>query len=382
MKKKKIVIIGANDFQNPLILKAKEMGLETHVFAWADGAVGEKTADYFYPISIVEKEQIFEKCKEIQPDAVATIASDLANITVSYLAEKLGLVHNTPECTLISTNKHKMRIAFANGGVATPHFEKVSNSSELGDMSAFHFPVIVKPTDRSGSRAITKVERKEDIEKAVKAATEQSFEKMAIVEDYIEGPEYSCECISYQGEHNMLAVTKKFTTGAPHFIETGHLEPADLTPEQLNLVKSTIFKALDALKIRYGASHSEFRITPDGRIGIIEIGSRMGGDCIGSDLVRLSTGKDFVKMVIDVALGNKPDLTPASPPAFAAIRFVFSKQDLDILENIRKTAPETLYFVSDMAPIGDHAIVDSGTRYGFYIVKTDTREKIKGLVGF
>ena len=65
MKKKKIVIIGANDFQNPLILKAKEMGLETHVFAWADGAVGEKTADYFYPISIVEKEQIF-------PDSVHT----------------------------------------------------------------------------------------------------------------------------------------------------------------------------------------------------------------------------------------------------------------------------------------------------------------------
>ena len=67
---RKIAIIGANSFQNPLILKAKEMGFETHVFAWQDGSIGEKTADYFYPISIVEKEEILEKCREIQPEAL------------------------------------------------------------------------------------------------------------------------------------------------------------------------------------------------------------------------------------------------------------------------------------------------------------------------
>ena len=50
MNKEKIVIIGANSFQNPLILKAKEKGYETHVFAWESGDIGEKTADYFYPI--------------------------------------------------------------------------------------------------------------------------------------------------------------------------------------------------------------------------------------------------------------------------------------------------------------------------------------------
>ena len=93
---KKIVIIGANDFQNQLILKAKEMGFETHVFAWQDGSIGEKTADYFYPISIVETDAILEKCREIQPDAVTTIASDLANITVSkvkYLSLQAALQH-------------------------------------------------------------------------------------------------------------------------------------------------------------------------------------------------------------------------------------------------------------------------------------------------
>lgn len=100
---KKIVIIGANDFQNQLILKAKEMGFETHVFAWKDGSPGEQTADYFYPISIVETEQILETCREIRPDAVASIASDLANITVSKVAAGLGLPGNSPECIRLST---------------------------------------------------------------------------------------------------------------------------------------------------------------------------------------------------------------------------------------------------------------------------------------
>ena len=50
---KKIVIIGAGEFQIQLIEKAKELGYETHVFAWEEGAVGKEISDYFYPISIV-----------------------------------------------------------------------------------------------------------------------------------------------------------------------------------------------------------------------------------------------------------------------------------------------------------------------------------------
>ena len=70
---KKIVIIGANDFQKPLIIKAHEMGYETHVFAWREGATGAEDADYFYEISITEKDEILDVCRKIRPQAVATI---------------------------------------------------------------------------------------------------------------------------------------------------------------------------------------------------------------------------------------------------------------------------------------------------------------------
>ena len=88
---KKLAIIGASYLQEPLITKAKNMGIETHVFAWAAGDRGERIADYFYPISIRERDQILEECRRIGIDGIVSIASDLAMETVNYIAEKMGL---------------------------------------------------------------------------------------------------------------------------------------------------------------------------------------------------------------------------------------------------------------------------------------------------
>lgn len=368
---KKIVIIGANDFQNQLILKAKEMGFETHVFAWEEGAVGERTADYFYPISIKEADQILEECRRIQPDAVATIASDLANITVSKVARGLGLPGNSPECIEISTNKYSMREAFVNAGIYTPKFYKVDRLEAY--LFGLKLPIIVKPTDRSGSRAITKVTDFKDLEGAIKNAVEQSFEKQAIVEEYIEGEEYSYETISYHGKHTNLAVTKKYTTGAPHFIEKGHCQPSGLSEETLQKVHKVMYRALDALKITDGASHGEFKITPDGKVRIIEIGSRMGGDCIGSDLVYLSTGYDFLEMVVDVACGREPKIVRKNEPRSAEIRFLFNEEDVDKMRAYEREHPEEIYRISEIDASHMGRVVDSATRAGYYILVKDLK---------
>lgn len=378
---KKIVIIGANSFQNPLILKAKEMGYETHVFAWQDGSIGERTADYFYPISIIEKEKILEKCRGIQPEAVVTIASDLANITVQYLAEKLGLPCNSAESIYISTNKYAMRKALKQWGIPTPGFIKVAEGDDYeAAISGLSFPMIVKPTDRSGSRGITKINDITGLKNAVVAAVKESFEKSAIIEEYIDGEEYSCEGISYEGIHHILAITRKYTTGAPHFIETGHAEPANISQEVYSKIEKEIHGALDALKLRYGASHAEFKMDEKGNIRIIEIGSRMGGDCIGSHLVYLSTGYDFTRMVIDVAAGKSPSFEQERKPAYAAIRFIFSQKDLSVLEELKEKKPESIYYVSEIEDIGEHEVVDSSTRFGYYIFTGKTYNDIKEIL--
>ena len=366
--KEKIVIIGANDFQNRLILKAKEMGYETHVFAWKSGDIGEKTADYFYPISITEKEQILEECKKIKPQGICSIASDLAVVTINYVAENLGLTCNGINTTLQCTNKYEMRKKMKEAGVRVPGFVKVKQNEENPELEGMSFPMIVKKTDRSCSRGITKVYKKEELKNAIEISAKQSFDKEAIIEEYIEGNEYSCECISYKGTHNFLTFTKKFTTGAPNFIETGHIQPSDIPEEYHEKIKEEIFKALDALGIKNGASHTEFKVDKDGNCRIIEIGARMGGDCIGSDLVQISTGYDFVKMVIDVACGKEPSLEKISEGHDVEIRFLFNEKDLQELEDFKQKYPEKIYRVSEIEMENLGKTVDSSTRIGYYII--------------
>lgn len=374
---KKIVIIGANSFQNPLILKAKEMGFETHVFAWKDGSVGERTADFFYPVSIVEREEILEKCREIKPDAIASIGSDLAMLTVNYVAGKLGLPCNSMESTRISTNKYAMRRAFQAAGVPVPGFLEADGSTGVEAVNSLRLPVIVKPTDRSGSRGITKLESWDGFSQALRDAVKNSFEKKAIVEEYLTGEEYSCECISYQGTHHFLTLTKKYTTGHPHFIETGHREPSGLTKDQEEKVKKAVFQALDALKVENGASHSEFMIDETDTVKIIEVGARMGGDCIGSDLVPLSTGYDYVRMVIDTACGRAPDFGKIGKGGAAGIRFVFGREDLERLEQLKEEIPEHIAFISEMEPVCEREVTDSSARFGYYILSFDSIDQAR-----
>ena len=366
---KKIVVIGANDYQNQLILKAKSLGYETHVFAWQCGDVGEKTADFFYPVSIVEKEQILKECKKIKPDGICSIASDLAAITVNYVAEKLNLPCNATKYTEIQTNKYAMRKALSQGGIPCPKFVIADEGANLAEAIAdFSYPIIVKPTDRSGSPSITKLERTAGLENAVKDACDVSFEKKAIIEEFLPGNEYSMETISFCGKHHFLAVTKKYTTGAPHFIETGHKQPSDLSDELVEKAKATVFAALDALHIENSAGHSEFKVDSDGNVRIIEIGARMGGDCIGSDLVYLSTGNDFVKMVIDVACGKAPEVLEEPMQKDAQIKFLFTKEDLEDFYKFETEHPELIYRKSAFETENMGKVTDSSTRIGYYII--------------
>ncbi len=370
---KKLAIIGASYLQLPLILKAKEMGLETHVFAWAKQDVGQDAADFFYPISIVDKELVLQRCQEIGIDGICSIGSDLAVVTVNFVADKMGLAGNSLESTELTTNKHNMRLAFEQNGDPSPKSVLVRSLDDVDD--TIEYPVIIKPLDRSGSRGIYKVDNKEKLGFAIEQAKEQGFIKEALIEEYVDGSEYSIECISYMGEHHLLAVTLKYTTGAPHFIETGHLEPAPISDEIEGKIRHIVFHALDSLKITNGASHSEVKIGNNGKITIIEIGARMGGDLIGSSLVRYSTGIDFLKAVIDISMGKKPQLDRIEESDAAGIHFICSEDDMVVYKKLRHEHPE--YIVEEDIPsVLKGEISDSSTRLGYFVMKASSVDQL------
>ena len=368
--KKKLGIIGASYLQMPLVEKAREMGVESICFAWEEGAVCKDVCDKFYPVSTVDKEEILRLCRELKIDGITTIASDIAVLTVNYVAEKMGLIGNPDKYSEIVTNKYLMRRCFKDYNVPSTKF-CISDGIVPEIVKKFCYPLIVKPTDRSGSLGVEKIEEPSKLKAAIERACNESFQKKAVIEEFVEGREISVETISYKGIHWILQITDKVTTEAPFFVELEHHQPSTLPDDIKEQVKSIVLNALDALHIKYGASHSELKITYDGDIRVIEIGARMGGDFIGSDLVKLSTGYDFLKGVIEVALGDfeEPEITENK---YSGVYFLCKETEtiLPMIENAYNY-PEIVR--ADVTDQTLKSIECSADRSGYFIYQTNNK---------
>ena len=165
--KKKLAIIGANEAITMLIKKAKDLGYETHVFAWACGDPGETVADFFYPISASDKEAILDKCREIVICGICSITSDFAVPTVNYVARHLDLPGNSERTDIVARNKYQMRKALKDAGLFAPPFMEVDGSFTIDNAEHIAYPIIVKPTDRWSSKGVTRVDCPEQLEAAV-----------------------------------------------------------------------------------------------------------------------------------------------------------------------------------------------------------------------
>lgn len=373
---KKLAVIGASYLQLPLVKKAKEMGLEVHCFAWAEGAVSKDLADYFYPISIVEKEEILKICQDVGIDGICTIASDVAAPTVAYVANKMNLVGNDYEAAVRANNKYQMREAFMKAGVSCPKFMMVTSETlhtpeVLDGLREFQYPMITKPSDRSGSLGVTKIVMPSQFYSAVELAMEKSFKHQAMVEEFIEGREISVEFISYNGVHYPLQITDKVTTEAPHFVELEHHQPSTLSDVMFTTIYDITKTALDALGLTNGASHAEYKITNEGRIAIMEIGGRMGGDFIGSDLVRLSTGYDFVKGVVDVALGEF-EIPVKTLNMYSGVYFL-CKETEQLKSTIENWKNNPSFVDGEITDNELHEVTCSADRSGYVIYQADKK---------
>ena len=367
-EKKKLAVIGASYLQKPLVEKCKELGVYSICFAWEDGAVCKDLCDKFYPISTIDKDAILKVCQKEKIDGITTIASDVATLTVCYVAEKMGLVGNPDKYSKVATNKYLMRQCFMDNYVPSPKFTLVDDNDHY-QITGFKFPLIVKPTDRSGSRGVEKVLDPVQLEEAISRARKESFEHKAVIEEFVTGREISVESISYEGKHHVLQITDKVTTGAPFFVELEHHQPSSLPEDIKKRVREIVLHALDALHIKYGASHSELKITEDGDIRVIEIGARMGGDFIGSNLVQLSTGYDFLKGVIEVALGDfhEPILTQNKCSGV----FFLCEETKDILPIIQNADRYPEIVRAEVTDPVLRRIEQSADRSGYFIYQSD-----------
>ena len=301
--KEKIAVIGANEPLIPFYRQAKKLGYEIIGIAWEQGAVCKEYCDKFYPISFADKDKVLEVCRKENVDGITSFSLESALPTVVYVAQRMGLVSNSEESIAITQSKFAQRQALENAGISVPKYFQIESQDELSKVNC-RYPVIVKPVDSGGSQGICKVETPDNLVEAYRYAVEYSRSKHVIVEEFIDGREFSVEYISHKGKHYFLQITDKVTSGAPRFVEMQHHQPADIPSSVWNRIKQIVESTLTALKIENSASHTEIKWNSNDELYIIETGARMGGDYITSDLVRLSTGYDFVEGTIKLAIGK------------------------------------------------------------------------------
>lgn len=298
--------------QLPAIRKAKEMGLQIVAVDMNPDAVGFKEEGIIKEvISTIDIPAVVECAKKHRVDGVITLASDMPMRSVAAVSKELGLVGITAETALKATNKACMREALKQGGVPIPEFYRVSSREEYNAAaSRFNVPFIVKPADNSGSRGIVKIEDITDknlIFEAYDYSRSSSRNGDVVVEEYMNGPEVSVETLTVNGECHVIQITDKITTGAPHFVEMGHTQPSQLDGETKRRISEVAKLANKVVGITNGPSHTEIIVTKDGP-KIVELGARLGGDCITTHLVPLSTGVDMVESCIRISLGEEPDI--------------------------------------------------------------------------
>jgi len=368
---KKIAVIGGSYLQRPLIEEIIEQGHTPIVFSWIDDEKLNHDVK-FYNISVTDHDQIVKYCKKESVSAVVSIASDLTALSTAYVAEQLGCI-TTPYKTICQiVDKYKMREALKYSNIKYPKYVRLNNISQE-DFIDIDFPMIVKPTDRSGSRGVTLVRDKSKFIEAVQRALSCSFTHNIIIESFIEGLEYSIETLTYCGSHQIIAITEKITTGEPFFVELGHFQPTSLTievKEKIHMICETI---LNDLKIQYGASHIELKIQPNGDIFLIEVGPRMGGDMIGSNLTYLSTGYNYLKNVIDISLGKEPEIFKNQKQITGIGICFIHVEKKSIINRIREKHENTVNIVKKEYNIksGDslNSVNESSNRYGYIIYK-------------
>lgn len=314
---KTIAIIGVSTGQMAICRKAKEMGLRTIAFGWDNGAVCKELVDKYYPISITDVDAIVKTCRKEFVSGVVSNASDLTARIVSIVSMKLGLKGNDPDVVDKILNKYYVRQVANNiDGLRNPRFYL---ASELPNK--YEYPCIVKPVSGSGKQGVTFVSNPDEMDKALEYTSRANLNEV-LIEEYIEGRELSVESISYNGKHQVLQITDKDNTGAPHFVEIGHHQPANLETYDREKIKSVICQLLDRLNFKNGASHIEIKIDSNNEIYLIEINPRGGGCEISNQLVRLSTGIDYLHQMIAVSLDSFEFVQQSGNGKFAGIYFL------------------------------------------------------------
>ena len=375
--KKSVLIFGVGPLQKSIINRAKLMGLYTIGIDPVADAACKDDVDSFEIVGGQDYDGTMAVAKKYQIDAIVTAATDKPLVMMARVAKELDLPFYSVETAKWSTDKFLMKERFEQGGV--PHAQG-RLISKVEEAEGLVFPVIVKPRDNSGSRGVKFCRDKKELQISIDEALENSKLDTVLVEEFIEGPEYSIESLHHDGKSEVIQFTEKKTTEFPYNVELGHIQPANISDENKQKIREIIAKIGKALNFENCPSHTELKINERG-IFVIETSPRLGGDYITSTLTPLSTGVNLEDELLKISLGETINPQPKAVQ-YSGVRFFAFEEGCIIKhepnEEFVKGWPHVVDFSFNLNA-GDkvNRITSSLNRYGHLTLTAGNRDAIE-----
>lgn len=378
MDKRSVLIFGVGELQLSIIKRANQMGLFTVGIDPCEDAYSRSECCAFEVVGGQDYEGTLAVAKKYNIAAVVTAATDKPLVMMARIAKELNLPFYSVETAEWSTDKFQMKQRFIEGGVPCAQGRLIHSAEEAKDL---YFPVICKPRDNSGSRGVKLCRDLQELQECIDEALQYSKLDTVLVEEFIEGREFSVESIHYNGKSEVIQFTEKKTTEFPYNVELGHKQPANLDEEQKQSIRDIIVKVGKAMKFENCPSHTELKINDRG-LFVIETSPRLGGDFITSTLTPLSTGINLEDQLLHIALGEKVDTTTGRVEKASGVCF-FSYPEGEIVSISDKISEVSSWpMISNFElklKVGDYVnpITSSLNRYGQFIVSGDSRADVE-----
>ena len=310
-EKKRLLILGAGIHQTPLIKIANKMNLEVHVCSIMGNYPGIPLAQFFHEVDITDSTTVLTLAKKLEIDGILTTATDVCLETIGQVVDELDLTGTGLENSKACLNKSIMKQRFLLNNVPTAsHIEVSKIEDAIGFFEAKNSACVLKPTDSSGSRGVTKVEHINDIEKAYSKALKFSKSKTIIIEEWLEGEEFGAQVVVIDNKPSLLIIHSDITTPPPNRIPIGHGCPHPREEKIRMIISEIIDNAIIALGINNTICNVDFILTQDGP-KIIEMTCRMGGTHL-PEVCSKYWGIDLYKIAVEISLGQRPTL-PSTP---------------------------------------------------------------------
>ncbi len=310
-----LLILGGSTDQLFMIRTAREMGLLTACLDGNAQAPGLAAADISASINFSDLPAVFRWIdgQDHNFGGVSTMGSDVPHL-LAAIGSRYGWVVPSAETGRLATDKLAMKECFAACQVPVPRFSAVENSNDVRRCwSEWNCPrVIIKPIDRAGSRGVLLLSEDKEIESAVAHAQGEGMSGRLILEEFIEGPQISTETVIGQGQAHTPGFADRVYEGMesfhPQIMENGGWLPALCQGQKLEKsVVQLVERAAAALGIKNGAAKGDVVVCPQRGPMMIEMAARLSGGDFSEGLVPLSTGVNYVRTVIEIAMGWVPD---------------------------------------------------------------------------